>query len=577
MTVDKFLYQKISFLLANLTLVCWVGGVCLGHSNTSLFIEWVLGGGLLNFNVTFLLDFLACMFLGVVLCIRSNVVWYRKRYIRSDPLANRFILLVLGFVTSIIFLIVSPNILSILLGWDGLGLISYCLVIYYPSKKSRSAGMITVLSNRVGDVCILLAIAWFSIVGDFNFLAWSTAEGIVDSFWPPLLVIIAALTKRAQIPFSAWLPAAMAAPTPVSALVHSSTLVTAGVYLLIRFSFLLGSSWSCVLIFISVTTIFISGIVAVYEYDLKKVIALSTLSQLGMMIFAISLGLYEVAFFHLLSHALFKALLFLCAGVLIHGVGGTQDIRYFGALAKSYPFISVCLNLANFSLCGIPFIAGFYSKDLIIELACQNSWGLFIVIIIFICLGLTVLYSMRLTFYRFVNLKSGAPTQSLCEEDLTLLIPIVILSLISLMSGPSLGWLIFPFPSLILLPPTLKLGAIFCISLSTLFIISICYPDITRTHLPYPTTYAVGSMWFLPYLRGQGFSVMSISKRDYLMKTLDQGWLEYYTHFISSYTPHQINVSIRRAQHNSLKIHFGVFILWALLIFIYMSCFHSLI
>jgi NADH-ubiquinone oxidoreductase chain 5 len=113
--------------------------------------------------------------------------------------------------------------------------------------------------------------------------------------------------------------------------------------------------------------------VAVYEYDLKKVIALSTLSQLGMMIFAISLGLYEVAFFHLLSHALFKALLFLCAGVLIHGVGGTQDIRYFGALAKSYPFISVCLNLANFSLCGIPFIAGFYSKDLIIELACQNS------------------------------------------------------------------------------------------------------------------------------------------------------------------------------------------------------------
>lgn len=127
------------------------------------------------------------------------------------------------------------------------------------------------------------------------------------------------------------------------------------------------------LIFLSVITIFISGIVAIYEYDLKKVIALSTLSQLGIMIFAISLGLYEVAFFHLLSHALFKALLFLCAGVLIHGGGGTQDIRYFGALTKSYPLISVCLNLANFSLCGIPFMAGFYSKDMIIELACQNS------------------------------------------------------------------------------------------------------------------------------------------------------------------------------------------------------------
>jgi NADH-ubiquinone oxidoreductase chain 5 len=131
--------------------------------------------------------------------------------------------------------------------------------------------------------------------------------------------------------------------------------------------------------FISIITIFISGVVAIYEYDLKKVIALSTLSQLGIIIFAISLTLYKVAFFHLLSHALFKALLFLCAGILIHGAGGSQDIRHFGGLSKSYPIVGVCLNLANLSLCGIPFLAGFYSKDLIVELACQNSWGIFIV------------------------------------------------------------------------------------------------------------------------------------------------------------------------------------------------------
>lgn len=190
--------------------------------------------------------------------------------------------------------------------------------------------------------------------------------------------------------------------------------------------------------FISIITIFISGIVAICEYDLKKVIALSTLSQLGMMIFAISLTLYKVAFFHLLSHALFKALLFLCAGILIHGIGGSQDIRHFGRLVKSYPIVAVCLNLANFSLCGIPFLAGFYSKDIIVELACQNSWGMFIVIIIFICLGLTVLYSVRLVFFSFSNLKTGVPLQSLCEEDSTLVYPVVILTLISILSGPSL-------------------------------------------------------------------------------------------------------------------------------------------
>jgi NADH-ubiquinone oxidoreductase chain 5 len=230
----------------------------------------------------------------------------------------------------------------------------------------------------------------------------------------------------------------MAAPTPVSALVHSSTLVTAGVYLLIRFSFILGENCSVALIFISSITIFMSGIVAIFEYDFKKIIALSTLSQLGIIMFAISLGLNEVAFFHLLSHALFKALLFLCAGILIHGVGNTQDIRSFGSLCLNFPLVRVCMNLANLSLCGVPFLAGFYSKDLIVELACQNSWGIFILVIIFVCLGLTVLYSVRLTYFSFVGFRSGRCYVAVCETDYILVVPVVILSLISLISGPSL-------------------------------------------------------------------------------------------------------------------------------------------
>ena len=165
----------------------------------------------------------------------------------------------------------------------------------------------------------------------------------------------------------------MAAPTPVSALVHSSTLVTAGVYLLIRFS--IGSDYQCfpLLVRISTLTIFFSGLVALFEYDLKKIIALSTLSQLGVMIFSISLGLPYIAFFHLLTHALFKALLFLCAGACIHQVGGPQDLRFFGILVKNSPLIISSINLANLSLCGIPFLSGFYSKDLIVEYAAQGS------------------------------------------------------------------------------------------------------------------------------------------------------------------------------------------------------------
>jgi NADH-ubiquinone oxidoreductase chain 5 len=164
----------------------------------------------------------------------------------------------------------------------------------------------------------------------------------------------------------------MAAPTPVSALVHSSTLVTAGVYLLIRFSSLSRESMNWALFVIASLTMFMSGLVAFYEYDLKKIIALSTLSQLGVMIFSISIGLPQLAFFHLVTHALFKALLFLCAGVIIHGNQNSQDIRSYGSLILNFPVIGSCLNLANLSLCGLPFLSGFYSKDIIVELAAQN-------------------------------------------------------------------------------------------------------------------------------------------------------------------------------------------------------------
>lgn len=570
--MSKYLYSNISFILINAILFSFISAIILLNNGKTIFLEWRIGGSSLNFRITLLFDFISCLFIRVVFCISSNVVWYRKRYISEDKDANRFILLVFGFVISIILLILRPNIIRILLGWDGLGLISYALVVYYPTKKSRSAGMLTVLRNRVGDVCVLLSIAWFTLIGDFNFFIWNLTDELSTNFWLPLLVISAALTKRAQIPFSAWLPAAMAAPTPVSALVHSSTLVTAGVYLLIRFSYLLEFNWSLTLLFISTITMFMSGIVAVFESDLKKIIALSTLSQLGVIMFSISLGLYLVAFFHLATHALFKALLFLCAGALIHGVGGSQDVRHFGGLAKNFPLVASCLNLANLSLCGIPFISGFYSKDLIVELACQNSWNLFIIIIIFVSLGLTVAYSIRLTFRGFINFSGNSSNSSLCDIDYTLVSPILILTTISLFSGPTLAWTLFPFPCLILLPSILKIGALIIITLASLSMISILSFSLNIENSLNKFIMFNGKIWFLPFLSGQRITLYSIKRGEQILKILDQGWLEFVSYQMSSTKPYKFNYIINLFQNNSLKVHFLVFLLWSLLAVIYLLC-----
>jgi len=305
----------------------------------------------------------------------------------DDKNGFRFVLLILLFIFSIIIIIIRPNLIRILLGWDGLGLVSYCLVIYFQNVKSYNAGILTALSNRIGDVALLLAIAWILNFGRWNYIFYLE---ILKSNYIILLirflVILAALTKRAQIPFSSWLPAAIAAPTPVSALVHSSTLVTAGVYLLIRFNYLINNFIrGKILLLLGRLTILISGLGANFEIDLKKIIALSTLRQLGLIIRILSLGFYKITFFHLLTHALFKALLFLCAGSFIHNMINFQDIRLFGNFFNQMPLTSICFNISRLALCGIPFLAGFYSKDLILETICLLKINFLIFFIFFFC------------------------------------------------------------------------------------------------------------------------------------------------------------------------------------------------
>lgn len=376
-------------------------------------------------------------FTAVVLLISSIVILYRERYIENDKIKIYFCYRVLLFVFSILLLIISPNIIIIILGWDGLGLVSYCLVIYYQRVNSYNSGIITILRNRVGDVTLLIRIIFLINCGALDIDNLQEIIKICGIF-----ILISGLTKRAQIPFSAWLPAAIAAPTPVSSLVHSSTLVTAGIYLLIRFSFLFNIElYSKLLIILSIITLFIAGVGANLEIDFKKIIAFSTLRQLGLIILILSLGKPELAFFHLIIHALFKSILFLCAGLVIHNMGGVQDIRYLGRFFCYSPLIRGCIGLARLSLFGFPFVGGFYSKDLILEYIYMNINNFLLISLLIVRTSLTILYCIRIIYY---VIWKGIISQRFFSKHVRILIifPIYCLRITVIFLGSVFSWII---------------------------------------------------------------------------------------------------------------------------------------
>lgn len=501
-----------------------VYGLNFYFSSDVVFLEWeVFSVRRMQVIITILFDWIRLTFIGFVILISSMVLIYRTSYIEGDKFIYRFIILVFLFVVSILLLIIRPNLIRILLGWDGLGLVSYCLVIYYQNVKSANAGILTILSNRVGDVAILLRIAWLANYGRWNFYFLQLVYIKRDLFFVLIIVILAGITKSAQIPFSAWLPAAMAAPTPVSALVHSSTLVTAGVYLLIRFHYLL--SINNFLFFIGTFTIFISGLGANYETDLKKIIALSTLRQLGVMIITLSLGFFELSFFHLLRHALFKSLLFLCAGVFIHRVRDIQDIRYLGGIEFGCPVRSFYFTACSLSLCGFPFLSGFYSKDSILENYILLRDSVFIFLIIIIGTIFTVTYSVRLAYYLFFK-NLGVKSMLHMEEHGVIIVPIRLLFVLAVRAGSFISWVYFP-SYFIYLPSVFKLLILFCVILFRIWVYENIYLLGFSLFLNFKKwLHYAGSMWFIPFL-STFFFMPILSMGKILIKFMDQGWVEY--------------------------------------------------
>nr|AMH85390.1 NADH dehydrogenase subunit 5 [Stomoxys calcitrans] len=567
------------FSLFFCSLLSFTMGMIFIMNDYSIFIEWeVVSLNSMMIVMTILLDWMSLIFMSFVLMISSLVIFYSKEYMESDYKINRFIMLVLMFVTSMMLLIISPNLISILLGWDGLGLVSYCLVIYFQNVKSYNAGMLTALSNRIGDVALLLAIAWMLNYGSWNYIFYlEVMKSNFDMMIIMSLVMLAAMTKSAQIPFSSWLPAAMAAPTPVSALVHSSTLVTAGVYLLIRFNILLSNTWmGNLLLLLSGLTMFMAGLGANYEFDLKKIIALSTLSQLGLMMSILSMGFYKLAFFHLLTHALFKALLFMCAGAIIHNMNNTQDIRLMGSLSMMMPLTSSCFNVANLALCGMPFLAGFYSKDLILEMVSFSYINLFSFFLFFFSTGLTVCYSFRLVFYTMTGDSNFSSLNMLNDEGWVMLKSMMGLLILSIFGGSMLSWLIFPSPMVIILPKTLKLLTLFvCIigGMVGYLISNVSLFFMNKALNNYKFSYFLGSMWFMPYISTYGIINYPLIVGKLSVKSFDQGWSEYFGGQQLYYNLVKNSQLNQMLQNNNLKIYLLSFIFWVIILYMYMIYF----
>jgi len=376
-------------------------------------------------------DYLRLIFITIVLTIRGFAFIYTSWYVGKN---STFSILVLLFVARMLLLIIFTNLWVFIWGWDFLGVVSYVLVINYQNQNSNNAGMITILSNRVGDSFMIMRVSLIMVTGSWD----SVIKTNHRFFLLLILLMLTRITKRAQIPFCAWLPAAMAAPTPVSALVHSSTLVTAGVYLVIRYN---QNNPSYFLLLTGIFTTLLAGINACNGFDFKKLIALSTLRQLGLMFISLGLGNYKLALYHLVSHGLVKALLFLSAGVIIHQTKSNQDLRVITGILQTLPITSISVIFTRLVLSGLPFMTCFFSKEIIIN---QNFIRrLWIMLNIYVAARLTINYRLRL-INSILKTPSYWNRNNFTEKNPNTLLPLIGLLPFSILWGASRFWVSIP-------------------------------------------------------------------------------------------------------------------------------------